>query len=66
MGTKNDLIEYFNGQDGVFGGRILTIPINPFSSKTTINYLKEKLPELKLSDEAYNITITNITLLIQF
>ena len=54
MGTKDDLIEYFNGQDGAFGGRILTIQINPFSSKTTINYLKDKLPELKLSDEAYN------------
>ena len=40
------------GQNGAFGGRMLTININPFSYETTKNYLNQKAPEIKLDDDA--------------
>ena len=49
MSTRDDLISMLSGQEGAFGGRILNIEIKSFSKDTTIKYLKEKLPQLKLT-----------------
>lgn len=52
MSTRDDLINMLSGQEGAFGGRILNMEIKPFSKDTTSNYLKEKLPQLLLTQNA--------------
>ncbi|MBQ6100542.1 MAG: AAA family ATPase [Methanobrevibacter sp.] len=53
MGLQDNLISEIAGQNGAFGGRMLTININPFSKQTTQNYLAERAPELKFSQEGF-------------
>lgn len=53
MGLQDTLISEIAGQNGAFGGRMLTININPFSKTTTQNYLKERAPELKFTQEGF-------------
>ena len=53
MGLQDNLISEIAGQNGAFGGRMLTININPFSKQTTQNYLKERAPELKFTQEGF-------------
>ena len=53
MGLQDNLISEIAGQNGAFGGRMLTININPFSKTTTQNYLKERAPELKFTQEGF-------------
>lgn len=49
-----EIIEMLNGQTGAFGGRVLQIDIKPFSKKETKNYIKEKLPKIKFTDEGFD------------
>lgn len=53
MGLQDNLISEIAGQNGAFGGRMLTININPFSKQTTQNYLSERVPELKFTREGF-------------
>ena len=53
MGLQDNLISEIAGQNGAFGGRMLTININPFSKQTTKNYLTERAPELKFNSEGF-------------
>lgn len=53
MGLQDNLISEIAGQNGAFGGRMLTININPFSKQTTKNYLTERAPELKFTREGF-------------
>lgn len=53
MGLQDNLISEIAGQNGAFGGRMLTININPFSKQTTQNYLSERAPELKFTREGF-------------
>ena len=53
MGLQDTLISEIAGQNGAFGGRMLTININPFSKQTTQNYLTERAPELKFTPEGF-------------
>lgn len=53
MGLQDNLISEIAGQNGAFGGRMLTININPFSKTSTENYLKERAPELKFTQEGF-------------
>lgn len=53
MGLQDTLISEIAGQNGAFSGRMLTININPFSKTTTQNYLKERAPELKFTQEGF-------------
>lgn len=54
MSTYDELINKITGPQGAFGGRILNIEIEPFSNETTKNYLKEKLPQLKLTEDGFD------------
>ncbi|OED30397.1 ATP-binding protein [Methanosphaera sp. WGK6] len=51
MSVKDTLIMDMVGQNGAFGGRILTIEIKPFTQQTTTNYLNEKANHLKLTED---------------
>ncbi len=53
MGLQDNLISEIAGQNGAFGGRMLTININPFSKQTTQNYLTERAPELKFTPDGF-------------
>ena len=53
MNIYDKLIYEIAGKQGVFGGRLLTLQVEPFSKETTRNYLSEKLPELKFTDEGF-------------
>lgn len=53
MGLHDNLISEVAGQKGAFGGRMLTITVNPFSKHTTSNYLKERAPELKFTSDGF-------------
>lgn len=53
MGLQDNLISEIAGQNGAFGGRMLTININPFSKQTTNNYLKQRAPELKFTPNGF-------------
>lgn len=53
VGSKDEVIEQVSGEKGVFGGRTLTIKIEPFTKETTRKYLKERLPSLKLTNDGY-------------
>ena len=53
MGLQDNLISEIAGQKGAFGGRMLTININPFSKPTTWDYLNEKAPELKFTSKGF-------------
>lgn len=54
MGLQDNLISEIAGHNGAFGGRMLTININPFSKQTTSNYLNERAPELKFTSEGFD------------
>ena len=53
IGLQDNLISEVAGQNGAFGGRMLTININPFSKRTTKNYLDERAPELRFTSEGF-------------
>ena len=53
MGLQDNLISEIAGQNGAFGGRMLTININPFSKQTTQDYLSERAPELKFTSDGF-------------
>lgn len=53
MGLQETLISEIAGHNGAFGGRMLTININPFSKQTTSYYLKQRAPELKFTEEGF-------------
>ena len=54
MGLQDNLISEIAGQNGAFGGRMITININPFSEQTTGNYLKQRAPELKFTQDGFD------------
>lgn len=52
MSLNDRFIGKLNGRKGAFGGRMMTIEVEPFSFETTCNYIEEKVPELNFTDEA--------------
>lgn len=53
MSLRDELIEKVAGKNGAFGGRILTIEIEPFNYVTTKNYLKNNAPDLKFTEDGF-------------
>lgn len=53
VNSKDTIIEKIAGRSGAFGGRMLTLQINPFNKETVYNYLKERSPSLKLADSGF-------------
>ena len=54
MGMQDKLIVEIASRGGVFGGRMLTLHIEPFTPNTLRNYLSDKARDLRLSDDAFN------------
>lgn len=54
MGMQDELISEIASQRGVFGGRMLTINITPFSKETVESYLTQKAPNLLFTDKGFD------------
>ena len=54
MSLKDKLIEDIAGKNGAFGGRILTIEIEPFNNVTTKKYLKSNAPNLQFTKDGFD------------
>ena len=53
VSNTSEIIEMINGSSGAFGGRMIQINIDAFSKEETRNYIKEKLPDLKFTDDGF-------------
>lgn len=53
MSLQDKLIYDISSNDGVFGNRMISMHINPFSEETVKNYLNEKVPEIIFNQEAF-------------
>ena len=53
MSLKDSLINDLNGNHGAFGGRMLTIEIQPFSKQTTENYIKSMTRNIQLDNGGF-------------
>lgn len=53
LSIDDQLINDIASQNGAFGGRIITQYLTPFTKKTTEEYLNEKAPYLKFSNESF-------------
>lgn len=53
LNSINTVVEKIAGNDGVFGGRILNIKLEPFSKDIVQSYLNEKVSQLKITDMGF-------------
>jgi uncharacterized protein len=53
MSLKDSLINDLNGKNGAFGGRMLTIEIQPFLKKTTEDYIKSLSRNIEFDDGGF-------------
>ncbi|MDR3063229.1 MAG: ATP-binding protein [Methanobrevibacter sp.] len=53
INSNNKIIEKIAGNNGAFGGRILSVQVDPFTKSTVKSYLDEKVPELKLTENGF-------------
>lgn len=54
MSIQDKLITEIASQNGAFGGRMLSIHLNPFEKETVRNYLSEKTPYILFSDDGFD------------
>ena len=54
MSMQDELISEIASQRGVFGGRMITINIAPFSKETVESYLTQKAPNLVFTDKGFD------------
>ena len=53
ISRSSDIINELNGESGAFGGRLQQITINPFSKEETKAYFKDKMREIKFTEEGF-------------
>ncbi len=53
VSKTSDIINMINGQEGAFGGRLIQINIEPFTSDETKRYIDEKSNNLKFTEEGF-------------
>lgn len=53
ISRSSDIINELNGESGAFGGRLQQITINPFSKEETKSYFRDKMSEIKFTDEGF-------------
>ena len=49
--ASSDIVGKINGINGAFGGRMIQFNVDTFSRNETEGYLKEKVPEIKFTDD---------------
>lgn len=53
ISRSSDILNELNGESGAFGGRLQQITINPFSKEETKAYFKDKMSEIKFTEEGF-------------
>ena len=53
ISRSSDIINELNGESGAFGGRLQQITINPFSKEETKAYFRDKMSEIKFTEEGF-------------
>lgn len=53
ISRSSDIINELNGESGAFGGRLQQITIDPFSKEETKAYFKDKMSEIKFTEEGF-------------
>lgn len=53
ISRSSEIINELNGESGPFGGRLQQITINPFTKEETISYFKDKMSEIKFTEEGF-------------
>ena len=54
MSLQDKLISEIASQNGAFGGRMISINMNPFEKETVRNYLSEKTPYILFTDDGFD------------
>lgn len=54
MSLEDQLLHDIAGSEGVFGGRMLTQQLTPFTKNTVKKYLDEKMPSLQFTEESFD------------
>ncbi len=54
VSKTSEIIQMINGQNGAFGGRMIQVNIDPFSTEEVKGYLKEKVKEIKFTEDGFN------------
>ena len=54
MSIQDKLISEIASQNGAFGGRMISIHLNPFEKETVRDYLTQKAPYIKFSDDGFD------------
>ncbi|AEG17881.1 AAA family ATPase [Methanobacterium paludis] len=54
VSKTSEIIQMINGQNGAFGGRMIQVNIDPFSKGEVKGYLKEKVKEIKFTEDGFN------------
>lgn len=54
MSLNDSLLQDIAGNEGVFGGRMLTQQLTPFTKNTVKKYLDEKMPTLQFTEESFD------------
>ncbi|MDR1818702.1 MAG: DeoR family transcriptional regulator [Methanobrevibacter sp.] len=49
--TTSEMVSKLNGINGAFGNRMIQFNLDPFTKEKTRNYLKEKVNEIKFTDD---------------
>lgn len=53
ISRSSEIINELNGESGPFGGRLQQITINPFTKEETLSYFKDKMSEIKFTEEGF-------------
>ena len=54
VSKTSEIIQMINGQNGAFGGRMIQVNIDPFSTEEVKGYLKAKVEEIKFTEDGFN------------
>ena len=53
ISRSSEIIIELNGESGAFGGRLQQMTINPFTKEETKSYFRDKMSEIKFTDEGF-------------
>ena len=54
ISKSSEIINELNGESGPFGSRLQQITINPFTKEETRSYFKDKMSEIKFTEEGFD------------
>ncbi|MEN4006275.1 MAG: ATP-binding protein [Methanobacteriaceae archaeon] len=53
ISKTSEIVEMINGGNGVFGGRMIQVSVDPFTREETDGYLKERVSEINFTEDVF-------------